>query len=50
MWFSRERAKKCLKRGKKDKILENLGKNVQTLEIFWKRVGYYVGLSHTIKC
>ena len=32
------------------KIFENLGKNVQNLEIFGKRAGDCVQLSHTINC
>ena len=31
--------KKCLKSGKKGKIFENLGKNIQNLKIFGKRGG-----------
>ena len=32
--FQKKRAEKCLKRAKKSKIFENLGKNVQNLKIF----------------
>ena len=31
---------------KKNKMFENLGKNVQNLKIFWKRAGDCVQLSH----
>ena len=36
---SKKRAKNFLKRLRKGKIFENLGKNVQNLEMFWKRAG-----------
>ena len=35
---------------KKGKIFENMGEHVQNLEIFWKRVGDCVWLSHAINC
>ena len=38
--------KRAKKRVKKSKIFENLGKNVQNLEIFWKRAASCVQLSH----
>ena len=33
---------------KKGKILENLGKTVQNLKIFWRRGGNYMQLSHAV--
>ena len=35
---------------KKGKIFENFGKNEQNLEIFCKRAGDCVQLSHAINC
>ena len=34
MRFFKKQAKKCLKRAKKGKIFENLGKNAQNLKLF----------------
>ena len=34
------------KKGKKGKIFENLGKNVQNLRIFWERAASCMQLSH----
>ena len=42
--------KKSKKRANKAKIFENLGKNKQNLEVFWKRTGNCARLSHTINC
>ena len=39
-----------VKKTKKDKIFEDLGKNVQNLKIFWKRAGDCVQLLHAINC
>ena len=35
----KRKGKRMLKRAKKGKIFEKLGKNVQNLKIFWKRAG-----------
>ena len=43
-----EKGEKMLKRAKKGKIFENLGKNVENLKIFCKRTG--VLLSNAINC
>ena len=43
--FQKKRAKK-----KKGEILENLGKNVQSLKIFWKKASDCVWLLHAINC
>ena len=37
-----EKGQKMLKRAKKSKIFENLGKNVLNLKIFLKRAGDYI--------
>ena len=42
--------KKGKKMAKKDKIFENLGKNIQNLKIFFKRTGDCMRLSHSINC
>ena len=42
--FQKKRAKK------KGEILENLGKNVQSLKIFWKKASDCVWLLHAINC
>ena len=39
--------KKNVKKGEK---IENFGKNVQNLKIFWKRPGDCMRLLHTINC
>ena len=44
--FQKKRAKKK----KKGEILENLGKNVQSLKIFWKKASDCVWLLHAINC
>ena len=46
MQFSEKGKKKGKKMLKKGKIFENLGKNIQSLKIFWKRAGDCVQLSH----
>ena len=45
-----KKGQKMLKKGRKDKIFENLGKNIPNLKIFRKTAGDCVQLLHAINC